>query len=239
MNETKIEWADYTWNPVVGCKTGCPYCYARDNFNRLHRSRHGFEFDDPHLLSERLDEPRRERKPPGLVFVCSMADLLGPWVPREWIEAVLEALRAAPWHTFALLTKFPLRYHEFAYPKNVWLGATATDQASAEKALAVLQYQDAWLTFLSCEPLKGPIRMGARYHGMEMPSWVIVGAETKKGRKPPELQPEWEWVQDLTRDAWAWGMKVWFKKNLLGYEDVAPKERPPLESVGRQLEMAL
>lgn len=29
MNRTKIEWCDYTWNPVVGCKHGCSYCYAK------------------------------------------------------------------------------------------------------------------------------------------------------------------------------------------------------------------
>jgi protein gp37 len=29
MNETKIEWTDYTWNPVSGCKHSCrnTYCY--------------------------------------------------------------------------------------------------------------------------------------------------------------------------------------------------------------------
>ena len=29
MNKTDIEWCDMTWNPVVGCKHGCEYCYAR------------------------------------------------------------------------------------------------------------------------------------------------------------------------------------------------------------------
>ena len=29
MNKTKIEWCDYTWNPVTGCKHECEYCYAR------------------------------------------------------------------------------------------------------------------------------------------------------------------------------------------------------------------
>lgn len=29
MQKTDIEWADMTWNPVVGCKNGCEYCYAR------------------------------------------------------------------------------------------------------------------------------------------------------------------------------------------------------------------
>jgi len=29
MNKTKIEWCDYTWNPVVGCLHNCQYCYAK------------------------------------------------------------------------------------------------------------------------------------------------------------------------------------------------------------------
>ncbi len=29
MNRSKIEWCDHTWNPITGCKNGCPYCYAR------------------------------------------------------------------------------------------------------------------------------------------------------------------------------------------------------------------
>lgn len=29
MNKSKIEWCDYTWNPVTGCLHGCEYCYAR------------------------------------------------------------------------------------------------------------------------------------------------------------------------------------------------------------------
>lgn len=29
MNKSKIEWCDHTWNPITGCRHGCPYCYAR------------------------------------------------------------------------------------------------------------------------------------------------------------------------------------------------------------------
>jgi protein gp37 len=29
MDNTKIDWADMSWNPVTGCLHGCEYCYAR------------------------------------------------------------------------------------------------------------------------------------------------------------------------------------------------------------------
>ena len=28
MDNTRIDWADMTWNPVTGCRNGCRYCYA-------------------------------------------------------------------------------------------------------------------------------------------------------------------------------------------------------------------
>lgn len=35
MNKTKIDWADYTWNPVTGCLNTCEYCYARKMSKRF------------------------------------------------------------------------------------------------------------------------------------------------------------------------------------------------------------
>ena len=28
MEPSKIEWTDYTWNPITGCRNDCAYCYA-------------------------------------------------------------------------------------------------------------------------------------------------------------------------------------------------------------------
>ena len=93
MNKTKIDWATMSWNPVTGCRHGCPYCYAR---RTAHRFDAGCVDPDPladglHVLEEkikatpypygfeptmhryRLNQPERQAEP-QTVFVCSMAD---------------------------------------------------------------------------------------------------------------------------------------------------------------------
>jgi len=35
MNKSDIDWCDFTWNPVTGCPTGCPYCYAKKQARRF------------------------------------------------------------------------------------------------------------------------------------------------------------------------------------------------------------
>lgn len=77
----------------------------------------------------RLDEPKKWTKP-RTIFVCSMADLFGAWVPDEWIEEVFSACEKASQHTYIFLTKNPRRYSELAkvgkLPRkdNMWYGST-------------------------------------------------------------------------------------------------------------------
>ena len=79
-----IEWAVWTWNPVTGCKHGCPYCYARDIARRFYPPEIGF---NPRFWPERLSAPQNTPVPKStelkdrLVFTCSMADLFGDWCP--------------------------------------------------------------------------------------------------------------------------------------------------------------
>lgn len=35
MNKSKIEWTEYSWNPITGCQHGCQYCYARKMTSRF------------------------------------------------------------------------------------------------------------------------------------------------------------------------------------------------------------
>ena len=93
-----------------------------------------FDFD-PTLHRYRLDEPRRWTKP-RTIFVCSMADLMGEWVPSPWKQDVIAACKAAPQHRYMFLTKNPYGYdiwptkerpieHRFDQD-NFWLGCSMT-----------------------------------------------------------------------------------------------------------------
>lgn len=110
---TKIEWADATWNPVLGCtkvSAGCQHCYAERQAVRF-RGRVGFPADNPFRLTlhpDRLDEPLHWRKP-RTIFVCSMSDLFHPDVPDEFIAKVWNMMSVCSWHAFQVLTKRPER----------------------------------------------------------------------------------------------------------------------------------
>ena len=60
----------------------------------------------PTLHEYRLDDPKSKGFGKN-VFVCSMADLFGPWVPDSWIERVFRSCLDAPGHRYLFLTKLP------------------------------------------------------------------------------------------------------------------------------------
>ncbi len=202
MNKTRIPWTDLSWNPVTGCLHACSYCYARRMYQRFGRS---FK---PAFHLERLDQPKK-RKEPSKIFVCSVADLFGDWVPQEWINAVLGVVVDCPQHTFQFLTKNPARYVGINWPANCWVGTTVTSSLGEQhltKHLSDIMIKvSAPVRFLSAEPLLGRLRIGGW-----KPDWVIIGAQTG----PDAMQPNKKWVEDLTRDARACGAAVFYKPNL-------------------------
>lgn len=203
MNPTKIEWTDYTWNPVTGCQKGCIYCYARDIANRFSAEFPvGFE---PRFIPDRLTEPAKKRRP-SRIFAVSMGDLFGAWVPDEWIEAVFAAVRASPRHTFQFLTKNPARYAGLELPRNGWYGATV-DRAAGLARLEDLRDLDA-ITFVSFEPVLGPI--DPDLSGID---WAIVGALSRSSRNPAML-PDREWVTAIMDRAREAGAAVFLKDSL-------------------------
>lgn len=115
--ESKIEWTDASWNPVVGCtkvSRGCDHCYAETFAERFrgvpgHAYEQGF---DLRLWPERLDVPIRWTKP-RRIFVNSMSDLFHANVPTEFIDRVWAVMSLSPRHTFQVLTKRPQRMQRY------------------------------------------------------------------------------------------------------------------------------
>ena len=237
MNRTKIEWTDFTWNPVTGCwgpggtaekPNRCWYCYAQrmtKRFlweNRLDGSpmKSTPFMEDPFrptFYPKRLKQPAKVKKP-SKIFVCSMADLFGDWVPANWIASVLgQIANAAPWHTYQFLTKNPKCLKDFnPWPSNCWVGTTVTNQADDWRINELLKV-DASVRFVSHEPLLSEIDMRP-WIGDYMISpgpgqhlnWAIIGAMTGPGAVRPDLA----WVLSLERQYQAAGVPIFEKNNL-------------------------
>ena len=180
MNKTKIDWCDYTWNPVWGCLNTCSYCYARATAHRWGKS---FE---PHWREKNFLRPFRKK--PSRIFVNSMSEV-AYWEP-EWWERVLRRIVAYPEHRFLFLTKHPVVYEGKPFPDNCWLGVTITHMAamaSFADSLFDTTWDDKYLLFLSIEPILEPIELYVR------PDWIILGAET--GNRAGRVIPPAEWIQ--------------------------------------------
>lgn len=165
----------------------------------------------PTLHRYRMDEPAKKTRT-RTVFVCSMADLFGAWVPYEWIAEVFAACRKAPQHRYLFLTKNPARYLELAsaglLPENdnFWYGSTAT------RPDVPFWWSCHYNTFVSIEPMLEEFPSTGD-DAIKKVGWVILGAMTGPGSK--DHQPKQEWVESLTKDAHAAGVPVFMKDSLV------------------------
>ena len=211
-----ISWADWSWNPVTGCEHSCTYCYAREIANNPRFASAypvGFE---PVLHPERLVAPAQTKLPSDQtltshnVFVCSMADLFGKWVPDEWIDGVLNACRANPQWRYLFLTKFPSRYKGITFPPKAWVGTSVDSQRRVEIAMHSMAEVDAEVRWLSIEPLLEPLH----FDSLAMFDWIVIGAQTSTAAEKA-VAPKFEWVADLVAQARRDGVRVHLKPNLL------------------------
>lgn len=206
--KTKIETFESTWNPVTGCLHGCRYCYARSIATRFRGTKAYPDGFAPSLREDRLGIPKKWKKG-RRIFVCSMADLFGDWVPDEWIEKVFDACKAAPQHTYFFLTKNPSRYENLKNKgilpdlPNFWYGTTVT-----KKGDPFLWFERFANWFLSIEPLQEDL---GEYLSEHMPGWIIIGAET--GNRKEKVVPEKKWIDSVT--ARLPGVPVYMKPSLL------------------------
>lgn len=229
---TKIDWCDSTWNPVTGCLHGCEYCYARGIANRFGGNgdleTHVVEtrqYKDetwipnpypfgfaPTLHKYLLHVPLKWKKQ-RTIFVCSMADLFGDWVPDEWIREVFKACEAAPQHRYLFLTKNPGRLNRLAregkLPQKHWYGYSASD----ESMLWRFNHAEECLIehlFVSIEPILKPMQPCFSTHTPA--DWVIVGAET--GNRKAKVTPERDWIMKIADECSYGGRPLFMKESL-------------------------
>jgi len=192
MANTTIEWTDKTWNPITGCtkhSAGCAHCYAEVMSRRLKgmgqkKYINGFQLT---MHEDALDEPKAWKKPHE-IFVCSMSDLFHADVTFEFIDKIMDTIRATPQHRYQLLTKRAERMAEYFstrdVPVNAWLGVTV-ESAAVKHRIDSLRNLPATVRFLSCEPLIDTLGE------MDLSNidWVIVGGES--GPKARPMKEEW------------------------------------------------
>jgi len=234
QDNASIEWAQWSWNPLTGCKHDCPYCYARDMAKRFFPQ--GFE---PSIYPCRFQAPGNTTVPAKAdedtayrnVFTGSMADIFGRWVPEEWIRLVLDRVQENPHWNFLFLTKFPQRIHEFGQlPKNAWMGTTVDCQervSNAEKAFAKMGGGIKWL---SVEPMLTPLK----FTRLDMFDWVVIGGASRSANTPAWVPP-FDWVADLHAQARDAGCAVYHKDNLGMGDGIRLKEFPWEQRQVRQL----
>lgn len=178
---SKIEWTDHTFNPWEGCTKvgpGCDNCYAETRNAR---------FAGGQATNWGPGAPRRRtsaanwRKPLAWnaahadffarhgrrqrVFCASLADVFDNEVDPQWRRDLFDIIELTPNLDWLLLTKRignvvgMLPSHDWAARGNVWLGATITSQAEADRDIPKLLAVPARVRFLSMEPLLGPVRL--------------------------------------------------------------------------------
>jgi DNA repair photolyase len=116
------EWVTHTWNPIKGCQFGCQYCYIKSN--RLYSLKPRFQ---PKELNTNLGKG-------NFIFVGSMADMFGDWIPDSWILDVLKHCKKFD-NQYLFQSKNPLRFHEFLkdFPDKVILGTTIETNRDIKK----------------------------------------------------------------------------------------------------------
>ena len=197
---TKIEWADMTINPVVGCShcsPGCDHCYAErlaKNPNPKISGKYAGVVDEKGKWTGKMS--RRYfidaafdslPKAPKRVFVGSMCDIFHENMNYSEFLHFIKKLSTFPQHTFIVLTKRPERMKEIIsltretdtdcglWPlPNLWLGVTVCNQAEADEKIPSLLQTPAAVRFVSVEPCLGPVDLGHL-------SWTdIIGSTAEK-----------------------------------------------------------
>jgi len=218
---TKIEWADHTFNPWIGCtkvSPACDNCYAAELMDhRYGRAKWGAGEDRVRTAASNWAQPRKWDKwaerdgVRRFVFCASLADVFDNEVEPQWRADLFDLIEATPNLIWLLLTKRignVLRMMESIHmPRNVAIGATMANQEEYDrdrmKLTEVKFALHPLFTFGSFEPLLGPVILDKH-----APDWIIVGGESGPNARPMNL----DWARSLKRQSADLGRVFNFKQ---------------------------
>lgn len=207
---TKIEWADHTFNPWIGCtkvSPACDHCYAEGLMDtRYGRVRWGAGEDRSRTAPSTWRQPARWNSQAlrdgtsPFVFCASLADVFDNEVDPAWRADLFRRIETTPALTWLLLTKRIGNVRKMTdptrgcplLPSNVAIGATMATQEEYDRDRLKLEdvkaFADVRFTFGSFEPLLGPVILDRH-----APDWIIVGGESGPNARPMDLA----WARSL------------------------------------------
>lgn len=214
MNKTSIEFCDYTWNPIVGCRNGCNYCWAK-KFNDKYFKDNDFNIPKfhPERLNEKIPKMPKERnyiakdissdKP--VIFTIDMGDIFSDGISVYWLEDVVDYIINHQEVNFLLLTKRPINYLSWIgrLSQNTFIG-TSIDFAHNGKRVEPIKAMGiaGYRTFVNIEPLMSMIN-AVDFTGID---FITVGALT--GRK---YRPDVRWHRSIKHPV------IYYKRNYTVY----------------------
>ena len=214
--KNKIGWCSMTWNPAVGCRRNCDYCYGRAMNERF-----GFikNWDNPEWKESNFNKrfPNKSQK----IFVGSMSEI-AHW-REEWMSDVLDKIKKYTQHTFQFLSKYPSVYRKYVFPDNCWLGITITDnKETCYSDFRVAPENAGLIKFVSIEPILRRIEPESLHH-LEV-NWIIIGAET--GQRSGKVIPKKDWIESIVRFCQDNDIPIYLKDSLKNIFPERIKEFP-------------
>lgn len=201
--DTKIAWADSTFNPWWGCKkisTGCKFCYAEALAVQLgYRNLWSGQFrtfgDKIWNEPVRWNRLAKKKGVPSRVFCGSMCDIFQEDLPeniQKERQKLFSLINTTPWLDWMMLTKRAKNaaltlglFHKQPLPNNLWIGVTieGDDAQTADQNVSFLTQIPAFLRFISFEPL-----LGGYIPDLRNIDWIIIGGESQSTRI---MEPDW------------------------------------------------
>lgn len=217
---TKIEWADHTFNPWIGCtrvSPACDNCYAAELMDtRYKRAKWGSGEARVRTAANNWRQPRKWNKQAAsdgvrrFVFCASLADVFDNEVDDLWRRDLFKLIEDTPNLVWLLLTKRignVMKMTGGILPINAAIGATMANQFEYDRdRMKLRQVRDEahpLFTFGSFEPLLGPVILDKN-----APDWIIVGGESGGSARPMNL----EWARSLRRQSAELGRVFNFKQ---------------------------